>query len=190
MISQRVFVTLDSHCGIEAACTQYSINNDTPVKITLYGSKHYCHLKDVDNPELKTLAKRIGEKFDDDIKSKFFNVIHTLKLHTSKQETNSNEENKEFFVFLIMREAFQRETNMRLTLSDVSKITVSKGIDRNTNWLIRKEPLRVYELGLTLSKDVESRLRVKENANFRKFENQAPKGHITYAMNVGQTSFS
>nr|QBK92788.1 MAG: hypothetical protein LCPAC401_04260 [Pithovirus LCPAC401] len=189
MISQGVFVTLDSHCGMRAACTQYSINNNALVKITLYGSEHYCCLKSVDSPDLKNIAKRVGEKFDDDIRSEFFNVTHTLKPYTSKQETNSSEENKEFFeIFSIMRVAFQMETNMKLTLNDVSKITVSKAIDRNTNRLIRKEPLRVYELGLTLSKDAESRLKVKESANFRKFENQTPKGYIVYAMGVGQTS--
>ncbi len=189
MTSQEVFVTLDSHCGMKAAFTQYSINNNVPVKITLYGSEHYCRLKAVDSPELKNLAKRVGEKFDDDIRFEFFNVTHTLKFHTSKQKTNSSDETKNFLeIFSIMRAAFQRETSMKLTLSDVSKITVSKAIDRNTKWLIRKEPLRAYRLGLTLSEDTVSRLRVKENANFRKFGNQVPKGYIAYAIGVGQTS--
>ena len=176
---------LNSFIPLQASTSQYDIDHNAPIKLTLHGSRSCCHLRAIQEPKLKEILANVGIEFERVKENKFFNFIHTfLPTETSESNKGNSDLVKDIFVFV--KEAINNQTNGKLTLdlTDMTQLVVQKAEDRTT-----QPPCRAYELVINLSeKAVETA--EKSGLIFREYLSFQPQRSedIPYILGVGEAA--
>ena len=189
---------LTSRITLGAQIKQYTINDNGPVNLTLYGSESYCDLKAVQNPQLKEVLAKVGAAFEEKAGWNFFNVDHTFT-PTEATDNKSSEDNEDLDnraqvkgIFAFVKAAIAGQTNgmMALDLTDVTRLDVHKAEDRHG--VIRRHehrlaPHRTFELGVRISEKA-TEAAEKSGLIFREYAKAASADSTAFALGVGQTS--
>jgi hypothetical protein len=183
---------LRSHMTLQAAISQYPIDCDAPVGLTLYGQNSYCYLKGIESSQLKAILSKVGDVFERDEGNTFFNVSHTFAPVKPTESKSSGNEDDQIDkncttavrdIFPFVKTAVSDQTNGQLTLdlTDANKLVVGKAVDRS----VLMRPRQAYELGVTIpEKTVEAA--EKSGLIFREYGFPQSSGKLVYALGVGQ----
>lgn len=172
---------LTSHTQLEAACRQYLIDYEAPVRLTLHGPRSYCYLKAIEDPKIKEILVNVGIAFERAQGNTFFNFIHTFRpIETKESNRENNDLVKDTFAFIKTAVNDQTQGQLNLELTDMTKLVVKKAEDRS--FIVTR---RAYELDVEISeKAVETA--EKSGLVFREYLSSLPKGVTAYALGVGE----
>lgn len=172
---------LHSHTDEEAICSQYSINTNAPVQLTLSGPRSYCLLTAIQDPTLKETLSKVGIQHERTRNNTFFNFSHTFT-PTEKNESLKDNDTHVVDIFEIVNSAVNAQTNGKLVLdlSDITALVVKKGEDRSFT------PAHcAYELSIKMSEQAVETAK-KSGLTFNEFISSCPKGTEMWVMRAGQ----
>jgi hypothetical protein len=172
---------LTSHTSLEAALSQYYIDSEASVRLTLHGPRSYCDLKAIQDPKIKEILVNVGIEFERAQGNRFFNFTHTFR-PIETRENNRENDNLVKDTFAFINAAINDQTNGKLTLNltDITKLIVKKAEDRS--FIV---PRRAYELEIEVSEKAVTTAE-KSGLVFREYVSSLPKSTTAYVLGIGE----
>lgn len=158
------------HTTLSAACSQFSINHENTVKMTLSGPSSYMYLK-LDAEQSQTvneLARKIGIQHESGPERNKFMVYSATFLPgriVAKSAKDTPEEEKVFGqIFETATASIAKQMGWSVGPADVAKIVLEKTVKFSLN-----KPKRACSLSIELSESAAARLELDKDNRFRKY---------------------